>query len=306
MFRARFDFDRVQRPFAMHKESQLHVNGIAANQSKKVQVNGTATAKQTRWFINVFACILRLCLTRHHLPFIYSTTMMNTRILSLLALILITLTAQAQAQQNSSKILIGAYMHAKAGVNTTVAQGWKTGPALSGMPDIGVSSMYKIADDGSLSVGLDLGYNSASYESQFVETNIRIHEQYSYVALFPHLNYKSFVLGVSYDIPVTGSGRDIDKDTDVSMVSNRSMDEETYLASVPSIKTGLRLPLMINNGSVLNLDVMASYALGGLFSDGRDYIAAYDYDGLKVVYNSAKNPTPAGISIGLSYQLPVK
>lgn len=231
---------------------------------------------------------------------------MSTRILSVLALILITLPAKAQAQQNSPKILIGAYLHAKAGVNTAVAQGWKTGPALSGMPDIGVSSMYKIADDGSLSVGLDLGYNSVSYESQFVENNKRYHEQYSFLALFPHLNYKGFLLGISYDLPVTGSGRDIDTDKEVSMVTNRSTEEEKYLASVPSIKTGLRLPLMINNGSVLNLDVMASYALGGLFSDGRDYIAAYDYDGLKVVYNSAKNPTPAGISIGLSYQLPVK
>jgi len=211
----------------------------------------------------------------------------------------------AQSAGTSSTFHAGAYLHAKAGINTAVAQGWKTGPALAGMPDIGLTTRYALSGDGSTSIGLDLGYNSAMYESQFVETK-RVHEQYSYIAIFPHLNYQGFVLGVSYDLPVAGSCYEIDTDKETSMVSNRSLEFTRYLGSVPSVKTGVRVALMQNAGSALNLDVMASYALGGLFANGRDYLAAYDYDGLTVVYNSAKNPTPAGISIGLSYTLPTK
>ncbi|MFM8474002.1 MAG: hypothetical protein ACKOBV_10860 [Candidatus Kapaibacterium sp.] len=215
-----------------------------------------------------------------------------------------TISLHAQSGR-SSKFLVGAYLHAKAGVNTTVAQGWKTGPALSGMPDLGLSSRYVLSSDAALSLGIDLGYNSVTYESQFLQKKVRVHEQYSSIAVFPHMAYKGFILGVSYDVPVSGNCYDIDTDKETSMLSNRSLTYADYLASVVSVKTGLRLPIYENEGSALNLDVMATYALGGMFADGRDYIAAYDDNGLTGVYNSAKNPTPAGLSIGLSYLLPV-
>jgi hypothetical protein len=233
---------------------------------------------------------------------------MNIRTLCFLVIFswVISSAMHAQSAGSSATFHAGAYLHAKAGINTVVAQGWKTGPALAGMPDIGLTTRYVLSGDGSTSIGLDLGYNSATYESQSVETKLRVHEQYSYIAIFPHLNYQGFVLGVSYDLPVAGSCYEIDTDKETSMVSNRSVEFTRYLGSVPSVKTGMRVALMRNAGSTLNLDVMASYALGGLFANGRDYLAAYDYDGLTAVYNSAKNPTPAGLSIGLSYTLPTR
>lgn len=233
---------------------------------------------------------------------------MNIRALCFLLIFscVISSAMHAQSAGTTATFHAGAYLHAKAGINTAVAQGWKTGPALAGMPDIGLTTRYAISSDGSLGIGLDVGYSSVTYESQFVETKVRVHEQYSSIAIFPHLNYQGFVLGVSYDLPVSGKCYDIDTDKETSMVSNRSLEFTRFLASVPSVKTGVRVALMRNAGSALNLDVMATYALGGLFANGRDYLAAYDYDGFTVVYNSAKNPTPAGLSIGLSYTLPTR
>lgn len=117
---------------------------------------------------------------------------------------------------------IGPFVHAGAGVNTTVAQGWKTGPAFSGMPDIGIAAQYGLNSAGTLRAGLDLGYSALAFESQRVSTNQRIRERYTYLSLFPHLYYQSFVLGVSYNMPLAGECTDIDKDLEVSTVINGS------------------------------------------------------------------------------------
>jgi len=206
-----------------------------------------------------------------------------------------------QPRVHAGDVNIGPFVHAGAGSNTTVAQGWKTGPAFSGMPDIGIAAQYGLNSAGSLKAGLDLGYSALAFENQRVSTNQRIRERYTYLSLFPHVYYQSFVLGVSYNMPLSGECTDIDKDLEVSTVINGSRLYEDYLAAIPCLKTGARIALVTNDKNTLNLDVMVSYALSGLFEDGKNYVGAYDYNGVSVVYNAAKNATPVGLHLGFSY-----
>lgn len=248
--------------------------------------------------------MLRSGLGKSSFSYLYSSliirTMANMTTMATVAASVIVLVV-SQTRVHAGDMNIGPFVHAGAGVNTTVAQGWKTGPAFSGMPDIGVAAQYGLNPAGSLRVGLDLGYSALAFESQRVSTNQRIRERYNYLSLFPHLYYQSFVVGVSYNMPLSGQCTDIDNDLDVSTVINGSKIFEDYLASIPCLKTGVRITLATNNNNTLNLDVMVSYALSGLFADGKNYVGAYDYNGVNLVYNSAKNASPADIHLGFSY-----
>lgn len=105
-------------------------------------------------------------------------------------------------------ISVGAFVAAKAGINTAVAKGRKTDLNFNPLPDLGISIFAPFQAGGRIGAGVDFGYATYSFvnkpESGVTDAN-SIVERYSYVNIFPHVNLSGVVLGVN--IGVSPSGR---------------------------------------------------------------------------------------------------
>lgn len=216
---------------------------------------------------------------------------------------------QTVLQQSSGyAISVGAFVAAKAGVNTTVAKGRKTDLNFNPLPDIGVSIFAPFQPGGNIGAGVDIGYATYSFvnkpESGVTDAN-SIVERYSYVNIFPHVNLSGVVLGVNFGFSPSGradtkSGNQVTVVTD----STRELGSE-HLGTLVELRLGGNFPLWEHQTGHLNLYIMAGYAVSGLYSDYRTYIYSRDND---TTPSADNNPRPASLAVGLAYyfRIPIK
>lgn len=137
-------------------------------------------------------------------------------------------TQSVAVQTADHAISVGAFVAAKAGVNTAVAKGRKTDLNFNPLPDLGISIFAPFQAGGRIGAGVDFGYATYSFvnkpESGVTDAN-SIVERYSYVNIFPHVNLSGVVLGVN--IGVSPSGRAQTKSgNDVTVVTDGTRELE--------------------------------------------------------------------------------
>lgn len=207
----------------------------------------------------------------------------------------------AAVAEPAYQVSIGAFVAAKAGVNTAVATGRKTDVNFNPLPDLGISIFAPFQAGGRIGAGLDIGYATYSYvntpESNVTDDNAIV-ERYSYVNVFPHLNLAGVVLGVNLGLSPKGraetrSGRQVSVVT--SGKTELSGDE---LGSLVELRLGGNFPVWENPVGHLNLYVMAGWVVSGLYSDYRTY--TYSRDNY-VTPSADNNPRPASLAVGLAY-----
>lgn len=198
-------------------------------------------------------------------------------------------------------ISIGAFLAAKAGINTAVARGRKTELNFNPLPDLGISLYLPFLPGGHIGAGLDIGYATYSYvnkpESGVTDAN-SIVERYSYVNIFPHLNMSGVVLGVNFGF--APSGRAATKSGDqVTVVTDGKRDlGSEHLGTLLELRVGGNIPVWEHRSGQLNVYAMLGYTLSGLYSDYRTYIYSRDD---YTTPSADNNPRPASLALGLSY-----
>jgi hypothetical protein len=240
---------------------------------------------------------------------------MRSLILTLCALACFT---QVRAQEESSAytFYVGPYLAAKGSIKTSAAEGTKTGPAFNVPPDLGAQILAPIPGASWLRVGLDVGLATYSYESK-QESNATddntLREKYQFVNVFPHLNLYGVVLGVNIGLPSSASAESLSGEKravtgTLSQVGGMNVvvpdnptaegyDPSKYLATMLEFRIGGSIPLVTSSTGILNLNIMAGYTLNALFTNGRNYLGAYE----GTSYDETLNPRVASLSLGLSY-----
>jgi hypothetical protein len=225
---------------------------------------------------------------------------------------------QVHAQDDSSSytFYVGPYLAAKGSIKTSAAEGTKTGPAFNVPPDLGAQILAPIPGASWLRVGLDVGLATYSYDSK-PESNATddntIREQYQFINVFPHLNLYGVVLGVNIGFPSSASAQSLSGNTEsvygtVSQIGGMNIvvpddpdasgyDPSKYLATMLEFRIGGSIPLVSSSTGILNLNIMAGYTLNALFTNGRNYLVAYE----GTSYDETLNPRVASLSLGLSY-----
>lgn len=215
--------------------------------------------------------------------------------------------AQENAPQTGSsstpyRLSIGAYILAKAGVNTAVAKGRMTDVNINSLPDFGVSVFAPFQAGGRLGIGLDLGYATYTYINKpltAANDDNTIVEQYSYVNVFPHLNLSGIVFGVNLGLSPRGhgksqSGRTMPLTTD----PNRTELSSDELSTLVEVRLGGNFPIWEHSTGHLNLYLMAGYALSRVYSDYKTYRYSWDDN---ISPSASNNPRPASLAVGLAY-----
>ncbi len=236
----------------------------------------------------------------------------------LVALFVLSVCSQA-ATDDSTKfinIYVGAGVAGKAGVNTKVADGFKSDVNFNSVPELYATALFAFGKRNNIGLGLDVGMNSLSFISK-PDVNIRavtddniIKEQYSYIGIFPHLFFSGFVVGCNIGLPSSAST--VSKSgTDVSVLypgvpmnpPAMKVDYSSLMNTMFELKLGGRLPVSDDALGRLNIDVMLGYSLTHIYADGHNYYGSYNNDGKgTVIYNSDDNPLPVSLSLGISYQ----
>jgi hypothetical protein len=256
-----------------------------------------------------------LCLRLVHVSHFSRLIMQWT--LTLLCIVAVVYTAPAQIETRTLRpaestspappppppsryeLSLGAFLAAKAGVNTTVAQDYKTDVNINPLPDIGISIIAPFEANDRFGAGLDIGYTTYSYitkpYSGVTVTNTII-ERYSYVNLFPHFNLYGVVVGVNVGFAPSGSAK-TKADQSVSVVTPAKTElSSDELGTLIELRLGGNFPVWRNPTGHLNFYVMGGYVLGGLYSDYQQYLYSPNAD---------NNPRPASLALGLAYYFTV-
>jgi hypothetical protein len=222
----------------------------------------------------------------------------------------------AQDDPSSYTFYVGPYLAAKGSIKTSAAEGTKTGPAFNVPPDLGAQILAPIPGASWLKFGVDVGLATYSYDSK-PERNATddntIREQYQFINVFPHLNLYGVVLGVNIGFPSSASAQSLSGNTEsvygtVSQIGGMNIvvpddpdasgyDPSKYLATMLEFRIGGSIPLVSSSTGILNLNIMAGYTLNTLFTNGRNYLVAYE----GTSYDETLNPRVASLSLGLSY-----
>lgn len=227
---------------------------------------------------------------------------------------------QAEADRKSEdryRLYVGPYIHAKPSINTTVAEGYKTGVVFNSIPDFGISTMIPFGKGSNIGFTLDLGHSSLGYQikpenslAQSDSTNYT--ESYTYFNVSPGFNFGGFTLGVNIGMPLSASMESERGDVyhplaNFPHVKGVEVDYTDSLATLVEVRLGGSIPLINEPSGKLLFNIQASYALTGLYNNYKSYEYAYDVtkddNGITVKTPSEDlNPKPAAISLGLSYQ----
>lgn len=235
-----------------------------------------------------------------------------------LTLCMLACLTQLRAQEESPgyTFFVGPYVAAKGTIKTTAAQGTKTGPAFNVPPDLGVGLQAPIPGASWLRVGVDVGLATYSYDSK-PESNANddntIRERYQFISVFPHLNIFGLVLGVNVGMPSSAQAKSLSGNVEsvygtATTIGGMNIvlpddpdapgyDPSKYLATMLEFRIGGSIPLVTSSTGILNLNIMAGYTLNGLFTNGRNYLVAYE----GTSYDETLNPRMASISLGVSY-----
>jgi len=217
-------------------------------------------------------------------------------------------TQSVAVQTADYAISVGAFVAAKAGVNTAVAKGRKTDINFNPLPDLGISIFAPFQEGGRIGAGVDFGYATYSFvnkpESGVTDAN-SIVERYSYVNIFPHVNLSGVVLGVNIGFSPSGRAR-TKSGNEVTVVTDgtRELGSE-HLGTLVELRLGGNFTVWEHQAGHLNLYLMAGYTLSGLYSDYRTYIYSRDN---YTTPNADNNPRPASLAVGLAYyfRIPIK
>ncbi len=215
-------------------------------------------------------------------------------------------TIEEKAPEDRFNIFIGPYFGVKAGLNTNVPNGRKTGVAM-GFPDIGASFLLPFTKGSTIGFMLGLGHESYAYISkpdEDADDDNTFTEKYNYINLSPSLYLGGFILGLNVGFPISASAED-KTGKEVTMLSDNGitttdfagLEMVDYLATNLEVKLGANIPLVKNDNGMLNLNINASYSLSGLYENHKAYRFAYEENKAK----SEFNPSPVSIHIGMSY-----
>lgn len=241
---------------------------------------------------------------------------MRSLVLTLCTLACIT-QIRAQEEPSGYTFYVGPYVAAKGTIKTSAAQGTKTGPAFNVPPDLGAQILAPIPGASWLKFGVDVGLATYSYDSKperNADDDNTLREQYQFINVFPHLNLYGVVLGVNIGMPSSAQAKSLSGNVEsaygtVTTVGGMNIvlpddpdapgyDPSKYLASMLEFRIGGSIPLVTSSTGKLNLNIMAGYTLNGLFTNGRNYLGAYDN---LTSYDETLNPRMASISLGVSY-----
>lgn len=246
--------------------------------------------------------------------------LMRSLLLTLCTIVCFT-QVHAQDEPPGYAFFIGPYAAAKGSIKTTAAQGTKTGPVFNVPPELGAQILAPIPGASWLRFGVDLGLATYSYESK-PESNATddntVIEKYQFINVFPHLNLYGLVLGVNIGLPSSAgaqtlSGRTVSPSGTATQVGGMNVvvpddpdapgyDPSKYLATMLEFRIGGNIPLVSSETGTLNLSVMAGYTLNGLFTNGRNYLLAYEGGS----YDETLNPRLASFAVGFNYVFAIR
>ncbi len=204
------------------------------------------------------------------------------RLLSLLPL-LVLLAVQGVFAANNYPMGIGPSLMLKAGVNAaSIPEGYKTGVALSGIPDFGVSAYFPVSKSSAIGAVVDLGYSTYSYGERRVISDKEgdlYKYQFSYFTLSPSLYLSSFIIGLDLGVPLSASL--------ITDNNDRELDSDN-LATMVEIHIGGMIPVMENKDGRLNILLRGGYMLTGMIANVAESSSEY-------------NPKAATFGLGLNY-----
>lgn len=201
------------------------------------------------------------------------------KILAIVPLVLLIVVSSVYAQRNYP-LSIGPSLTLKAGINAaSIPNGRKTGVALSGLPDFGVTGYLPLGSKSNTAVLAELGYSTYAYGQRNVVGDIEgdlYKIQLSYLTLSPSFYLSGFYAGFDFGIPMA-----------VSVVR----DGESTSSSTDNVNTlvefhlGGMIPVMSNKDGRLNIVLRAGYMITGTIAD----------------FDSEFNPRVGSVGIGVNY-----
>lgn len=220
-----------------------------------------------------------------------------------------------QAPADNYGIYIGPYVGANMSLNTAVANGFKVSPELSA-PDFGAQVLVPFGKKSTIGFMLDIGSSKTSFttkpETKDVDSNT-VKETYSYFNVSPQLYLSGFIIGLNFGLSPTQTAQNLnEKDYYISYMYDsetkfklREKAKDSYLKTRMDLKVGGAIKLLNDENGMLNLNIMATYNLSGLYEKAENYYYAYEIDNAnsmpKEEAKNSLNPTPVSLSLGLSY-----
>jgi hypothetical protein len=192
---------------------------------------------------------------------------------------------------------IGPTLGYKGAVNGfTNPQGRKNAFAINNVPDVGLSIYVPLDLIYNLGLYFDVLYNTNTYLMKYnYDGNTEIYAnkdrmRYSYFTIAPSFNQSGFMLGFSYNIPVSADWEGTNINTD-------------KLDNVFEIRAGYSYPLYFDEVGRLNIYINASYALNGIYKNFErdDPLSKIVPANPPQIITNYYNPRPAGIQIGMSF-----
>lgn len=218
----------------------------------------------------------QLLLTVH---FIHEEGYIMKKITAIVPLMLFMVVSTLCAQRNYP-VSVGPFLTLKAGVNAaSIPTGRKTGVALSGLPDFGVTGYLPLGEKSNIGILADIGYSTYAYGQRNVFGDIEsdlYKVQMSYLTLAPSFYLSGFYIGFDFGLPLSNS----------VVIDGKSISGSTdNMSTLVELHIGGMIPVMSDKSGRLNLIIRGGYMLTGTASNS----------------DSEFNPKAATAGIGLNY-----
>lgn len=206
-------------------------------------------------------------------------------------LTLIFAAAIATSAASAQEIDLGPSIGVKGTVNTVApGDGLKTGFAINGLPDIGLTTRVLFSPGSGIGMLLDLemsgyGYLIRPENEDIADDDNSFITRHSYFTVAPSLNLGGLTLGVGISFPTGQTTTEVDGDQAINPVG-------TQASPVLDARLGAMIPLYRGKGGEFNMVIRASYMLGGHYTTD---VGTYPLS-LKT-----SNPQSAGLVLGFNY-----
>lgn len=200
----------------------------------------------------------------------------------------------ASYSQSVKDFSVGPSIMYKAGVSAVnTPDGRKNGVAFNKIPDFGLSSYIPFSSTSNLGVAFEIGYSSYSYLMKAVHNSDEFQLNHSYLTINPNFYFGGFLLGVSFDIPMSS-----DYDGTEIKTSTQNMLAE--------VKIGGMIPIFKDETGELNVVILGGYSLSGVY---KDFVKNDPMSGLITTDEEVTkvfNPRPASLGIGFNFLFDLK
>ncbi|HOV92819.1 MAG TPA: hypothetical protein PLC04_07060 [Candidatus Kapabacteria bacterium] len=201
-----------------------------------------------------------------------------------ITILLATFFIVGQLYAQNFPMSLGAYISYSAGINAnSTPRGIKNDIGFNNLPDFGASFYYPLVKDTKLGAQLDLAYITHSYVQKF-NCNLCPNQNFhlNYFQINPSIYISGFLVGINFDIPVSGKK----EDSDIA---------KSKLNTLIAVNLAYEILLYANETGRIVMFFEGNYSFTGSIKDFKrnDPMGSFADDSF--------SPRPASLGLGFKY-----